>query len=95
VPVAENRWRRSVALYYYTAEPAAEFSGDETTYWREHGEQRGPVRKARFAVYRALLNLSRVFSLAAHVANPNQGMGLVRTVLSNRRREAARRSAKQ
>lgn len=93
VPVAEQKWRRSVALYYYTAEPAPEFSGDETTYWREHGEQRGAVRTARFAVYRALLNLSRGLSIAAHVANPNQGVGLVRTVLENRRREAARRDA--
>ena len=85
-PVAEGKWRRSVALYYYTAAEADTFSGDATTYWREHGEQRGAVRKARFALYRGLLNLSRAISIAAHVVNPNQGLGLVRTVLSNRRR---------
>lgn len=90
-PVAEGKWRRSVALYYYTAEPAKQFSGDETTYWREHGEQHGLVRKARFALYRGLLNVSRATSLLAHVVNPNQGLGLVRTVLANRRREAQRR----
>jgi hypothetical protein len=35
-----------------------------------------------------LLNLSRVISIAAHIANPNQGMGLVRTTLANRRKAA-------
>ncbi len=91
VPIAEGKWRRSVALYYYTAAPADNFSGDETTYWREHGEQSGVVQKARFLIYRALLNLSRIISIAAHVMNPNQGMGLVRTALANRRK--AKRSS--
>ncbi len=90
-PVAEGKWRRSVALYYYTAAEAETFSGDATTYWREHGEQRGVIRKARFGLYRALLNLSRGISIAAHVVNPNQGLGLVRTVMANRREARARR----
>lgn len=85
-PVAEGKWRRSVALYYYTSTEAGEFSGDETTHWFDHGSQRGFVRRIRFAVFRLLMNLSRGFSIAAHVANPNQGMGLVRTVLANKRR---------
>ena len=51
VPVAEGKWRRSVALYYYTAAPTKNFSGDEMSYWREHGEQAGIVRKARFLVW--------------------------------------------
>ncbi|OBH03245.1 hypothetical protein A5696_09130 [Mycobacterium sp. E2699] len=86
VPIAADKWRRSVALYYYTAAPAENFSGDETTYWREHGEQSGVVRRVRFLIYRGLLNLSRAISIAAHVANPNQGLGLVRTALTNRRK---------
>lgn len=72
-PIAEGRWRRSVALYYYTAEEAANFSGDSTTHWREHGAQKGIVRKARFGVFKVLLQASRAFSLLAHLANPNQG----------------------
>ena len=84
-PVADGKWRRSVALYYYTASPAAEFSGDETTYWREHGVQQGAVRRARMALYRLLLNTSRAISILAHVVNPNQGMGLVRARLEERR----------
>ena len=73
VPVAEGRWRRSLALYYYTAEEATTFSGDATTHWREHGAQRGTLRRLRMGSYRALLQTSRAFSLLAHLANPNQG----------------------
>ncbi len=86
VPVAEGKWRRSVALYYYTATPTDNFSGDETTYWKEHEAPAGVVRKARFVFYRTLLNLSRGISIFAHVVNPNQGLGLVKTVLANRRK---------
>lgn len=75
VPVAEGKWRRSVALYYYTAAPTNNFSGDETTYWREHGEQAGIVNKTRLLVYRGLLNLSHGISLGAHALNPNVGVG--------------------
>jgi hypothetical protein len=72
VPVAEGRWRRSIALYYYTAAPTEHFSGDETTYWREHGEQAGAVRKARLRVYRSMLNVSRRISILASAVNPNR-----------------------
>ena len=74
IPVAEGRTRRSVALYYYTATEAVDFSGDSTTYWRDHGVQQGFVRKARLRVFRLLLQTSRAFSLAAHLVNPNQGL---------------------
>ncbi|MEA3076276.1 MAG: hypothetical protein QOF60_1184 [Actinomycetota bacterium] len=84
VPVVEGKWRRSVALYYYTAAEAAEFSGDGTTYWREHGENRG-LRRVRLALYRSLLGVSRGFSIAAHLVNPNQGLELVKTRLRNMR----------
>ena len=74
-PIAEGRWRRSIALYYYTAEETKEFGGDTTTAWRTHGEQRGVVRKARLAVYRGLNQFAKAVSLAAHLVNPNQGAG--------------------
>lgn len=72
-PIAEGRWRRSIALYYYTAEDTKEFGGDTTTAWRTHGEQHGVVRKARLGLYRGLNQTSKAFSLAAHLVNPNQG----------------------
>jgi len=90
VPVADGKWRRSVALYYYTATPTEGFSGDETTYWRQHGDQAGMTNKVRFVAYRLLLNLSRAISILATVVNPNQGLGPVKTALSNRRRAQQR-----
>lgn len=86
VPIAEGKWRRSVALYYYTAAPTKNFSGDETTYWREHGEQNGAVRKARFLAYRGLTNLSQFISTLAVIANPNQGVTLIKAALAARRK---------
>lgn len=71
VPVAKGKWRRSVALYYYTVAPTDNLSGDETTYSREHGERVGVARKSRFLVYRGLLRLSRTVSMLANAANPN------------------------
>lgn len=84
-PVVDGRWRRSIALYYYTATPARDFSGDETTYWRQHGALPGVSGRARMAAYRGLLNTSRAISIAAHVVNPNQGIGLVKARLRDRR----------
>jgi hypothetical protein len=74
-PIVEGRWRRSIALYYYTAEETREFQGDTTTHWREHGAQSGVVRKARLGLYRMLNQTSKAISLLAHLTNPNQGMG--------------------
>jgi hypothetical protein len=86
VPVAEGKWRRSVALYYYTAAPTKNFSGDETTYWRQHGEQAGVVRRARLVVYRGMTNLSLVISNLAVIVNPNQGGALLKAALELRRK---------
>jgi len=72
-PIADGRWRKSIALYYYTAEETKEFGGDTTTAWREHGAQRGVVRKTRLVLYKRLNQLSKAVSLAAHLVNPNQG----------------------
>lgn len=92
VPVADGKWRRSVALYYYTAAPTKNFSGDETTYWREHGEQSGVFRKARFFAYRGLTDLSQAISVLAVIVNPNQGGALVKAALALRRKEKEART---
>lgn len=89
-PVVEGKWRKSIALYYYTADEAEIFSGDATTYWKETAEQRGFTRKGRLVLYRGLLNMSRGISVLAHLVNPNQGVSLLRSILSNRRRAAER-----
>jgi len=71
--------RKSVALYYYTAQDAREFSGDYTTHWfddRENSRAGRPVIwRARTMLYRLALQISRAFSLAAHLLNPRQGLG--------------------
>ncbi|HWG28145.1 2OG-Fe(II) oxygenase [Actinospica sp.] len=72
-PIAEGRWRKSIALYYYTAEETKEFGGDTTTAWRTHGVHRGMIPKARLGLYRGLNQTSKAVSLAAHLVNPNQG----------------------
>jgi hypothetical protein len=72
-PIVEGRWRKSIALYYYTAEDTKEFAGDTTTAWRTHGEHHGLVRKSRLSLYKGLNQTSKAFSLAAHLVNPNQG----------------------
>ena len=89
-PIADGKWRRSIALYYYTSAETDVFSGDATTYWRETEQQRGLVRKGRFVLYRGLLNLSRGVSVVAHLVNPNQGLGLLRSIIANRKRAARR-----
>ena len=72
-PIVEGKWRKSVALYYYTAEETKEFAGDTTTAWRTHGAQQGVVNKTRLALYQGLNQTSKAVSLAAHLVNPNQG----------------------
>jgi hypothetical protein len=82
-PVAAGQYRRSIALYYYTANDAPVFSGDGTTHWREHGRHHG-VRWIRHIAFRALMLTSRAFSAAAHLANPNQGLDWWRDVRARR-----------
>ncbi len=72
-PIVEGRWRKSIALYYYTAEETKEFGGDTTTAWRTHGEHHGVVNKSRLGLYKGLNQTSKAVSLAAHLVNPNQG----------------------
>jgi len=65
-----NRWRNSLALYYYTSEDAEQFSGDSDTHWKMHGKQDG-ADFVRLVTYKGLLRIARLFSILAHRANPN------------------------
>lgn len=69
-PVVGDRWRRSIALYYYTSVEATDYSGDTTTYWRQHGSLRGRQR-LRLGAYQTLLLGSKLLAKAAHRCNPN------------------------
>lgn len=82
-PVRPGTQRRSIALYYYTSEETSIFSGDQTTHWRDHGTVRGSS-KVRFLLCKILLRISRAFSIVAQIINPNQGIGLVKSRLSQR-----------
>lgn len=71
VPVAEGRRRNSIALYYYTAQESATFSGDITTYWQQHGALSSAKGKAQMMVYSRLLGLSTFVSKVAYRLNPH------------------------
>jgi len=87
-PIAAGHRRNSLALYYYTSEEAEVFSGDHTTHWRQHAKTTG-VDRARFATYRGLLKVSRGFSMAAHLVNPNQGRAWLRSAIETRRHDTS------
>jgi len=65
-PVAEGKWRNSVALYYYSAHDSAGFSGDTTTHW-----QNRRIEGARRIAFNALIFGSRALSKLAHMVDPN------------------------
>ncbi|MFD6198878.1 2OG-Fe(II) oxygenase [Mycobacteriaceae bacterium NPDC060252] len=95
LPVSEGSWRKSLALFYYTAAPASSFGGDETTYYREHGRQDGVANKARLLLFRRLLNLSRNISMFAYVVNPNLGLPAVKAHFAYLRKAKAREIARK
>ena len=65
-----DRWRNSLALYYYTSEDTKEFAGDGVTYWKQHGTLRG-AQLARLLAYKVLLHGSWRLAALAHRLNPN------------------------
>lgn len=75
-PVVGQRWRRSIALYFYTSEDTSSFSGDADTHWKKHGTV-SAVGKGRLVFYKGLMFSSRCFSRLAHRVNPHLGSRLV------------------
>jgi hypothetical protein len=69
-PIQGQRWRRSVALYYYTADEAEDYSGDTNTYWNRLPVE-GGSRRVRQKAYEALLLGSRGLAFFAHRLDPN------------------------
>lgn len=69
-PVGEGHWRRSIALYYYSSEGAAHFSGDAHTYLQQHGAQSG-LSRLRMRWSRLLTGAAHKLSRLVHQANPN------------------------
>ena len=68
--IGENRWRKSLALYYYTSEGDNEIILDGVTYWQKHGHMsRG--RLIQFLAYKMLIRGSQLLSEYAHKINPN------------------------
>lgn len=65
-----DRWRNSLALYYYTSEETQRFSGDGVTYWQQHGEHHG-LQRAQLLAYKVLQHGAWSLSKAAHRLNPN------------------------
>jgi hypothetical protein len=69
-PVPEGCYRRSVAVYYYSATEASAFSGDTNTYW--DGQSGGAAgERVKRRAYRTLLLGSRTLSWLAHRVNPD------------------------
>jgi hypothetical protein len=72
--IGENRWRKSLALYYYTSEGDNEIVPDGVTYWQRHGNMsRG--RLIQFVTYKLLIRGSQLLSEYAHKMNPNLRSG--------------------
>ena len=70
-PVAgDDRWRKSLALYFYTSEDTADFKGDGATYWQAHGRQNA-VGAVRLLAYKILQRGAWTLSKYAHAVNPN------------------------
>lgn len=73
--IVEGHWRRSIALYYYTAMDAVEYGGDTSTHWRQ-GHERSLTRRLRQHAYRGLILGSRALAFAAHRVDPRLGQSV-------------------
>ena len=73
-PVKGPRYRNSIALYYYTAAEAGKYSGDTTTYWRQH-EKRTGIAGLRMRAYRGAAVLRAAIAYVAHrvESEPHEG----------------------
>jgi hypothetical protein len=68
-PVAPGKWRKSIALYYYTATESGAFSGDTVTHWRSHAK---PLTGIRQILFKFFTGVSHIFSNLAYLFNPNK-----------------------
>jgi Rps23 Pro-64 3,4-dihydroxylase Tpa1-like proline 4-hydroxylase len=68
--VGDNRWRNSLALYYYTSEDTEDFKGDGVTYWQTHGKQTA-AGQVQLLAYKVLQRGAWTLSRYAHSLNPN------------------------
>ena len=66
--IGENRWRKSLALYYYTSEGDDEING--VTYWQRHGNLHG-TRLLQLLAYKTLIRGSQLLAVYAHRVNPH------------------------
>jgi hypothetical protein len=67
-PVAPGKWRKSVAIYYYTSRESVEFAGDGTTYWQSKGTR---LKGMQLMAFQSLTWASRFVSKLAHKMDPN------------------------
>jgi hypothetical protein len=66
-----GRDRHSLALYYYTATPPEDFSGDGSTHWRVNGmANKGITKNIKRAAYRVCMAASYRFSKLAWSFRP-------------------------
>ena len=68
-PIAEGKWRRSIALYYYRSRDLGGYSGDSSTHWQTHGPRLQGIRRH---AYDGLMIASRGLSRLARIVNPDQ-----------------------
>jgi hypothetical protein len=66
--------RRSIALYYYTVEPADVFSGDRRTWWYdpEGSEVRSAATRARLVAMKTALRASNALTRLAYRVDPQK-----------------------
>jgi hypothetical protein len=75
MPLAESgHHRKSIALYYYTVEPAEVFSGDRRTYWYDPDKPQvtGTTAKVRLSAMKAALGASKLLTRAAYRVDPQR-----------------------
>jgi len=87
-PVRSGTTRRSIAIYYYTANETEVFGGDYLTHWRDHGRQHRSFRASlRRYVHSILLQLSRTFSMAAFLVHPQRRLSITRRLIRRLRQK--------
>ncbi|HTH27691.1 MAG TPA: 2OG-Fe(II) oxygenase, partial [Sphingobium sp.] len=68
-PIANGKWRKSIALYYYRSRDLGGYGGDSSTHWQTHGPRLNGIRRHTFD---GLMIASRGLSRLARIVNPDQ-----------------------